>query len=553
MSGLLDHRGLPEASYGDFLSGHHEEEMAGALPSHKQQAGIGPVEDVERTSLATVSVGEEHHEEEMAGALPSHKQQAGIGPVEDVERTSLATVSVGEEHHEEEMAGALPSQKQQAGIGPVEDVERTSLATVSVGEEHREKEMAGSLPSHKQQAGIGPVEDVERTSLATVSVGEEHHEEEMAGALPSHKQQAGIGPVEDVERTSLATVSVGEEHHVEELAGALPDQQLAATQPEKHVLLQPLSAVSAGEEHCAETVARCDDVGPVCFDREHVVNGDSGTSIQCQIEAAVAEAVSSRLESLESEVRLLSSELVRCRELVIQFSATEKAAFQEKFDAVQLQFQTSSSYFDQKLEDSMRQLKEHVRLSKTLMNSWCRGAAARVANCEEMVSKAALQPVSTVSTEQDAVLNAVMGRIEQEKVEREAEMLLMKRDLNELRGACALRRPVKSAKTRSPSRRIQNASPRNRPLCRRQGWASASFRALSSPVTHQENHTLSASVDFASEEKRGSQVDLGNPQDLVQQVSELQREPLRAETGKTGVEPLGQARNSWSPSSTFSP
>ena len=38
-----------------------------------------------------------HHEEEMAGALPSHKQQAGIGPVEDVERTSLATVSVGEE------------------------------------------------------------------------------------------------------------------------------------------------------------------------------------------------------------------------------------------------------------------------------------------------------------------------------------------------------------------------------------------------------------------------------------------------------------------------
>ena len=271
------------------------------------------------------------------------------------------------------------------------------------------------------------------------------------------------------------------------------------------------------------------------------------------VEAAVAEAVSSRLESLESEVRLLSSELVRCRELVIQFSATEKAAFQEKFDAVQLQFQTSSSYFDQKLEDSMRQLKEHVRLSKTLMNSWCRGAAARVANCEEMVSKAALQPVSTVSTEQDAVLNAVMGRIEQEKVEREAEMLLMKRDLNELRGACALRRPVKSAKTRSPSRRIQNASPRNRPLCRRQGWASASFRALSSPVTHQENHTLSASVDFASEEKRGSQVDLGNPQDLVQQVSELQREPLRAETGKTGVEPLGQARNSWSPSSTFSP
>ena len=38
-----------------------------------------------------------HHEEEMAGALPSQKQQAGIGPVEDVERTSLATVSVGEE------------------------------------------------------------------------------------------------------------------------------------------------------------------------------------------------------------------------------------------------------------------------------------------------------------------------------------------------------------------------------------------------------------------------------------------------------------------------
>ena len=46
---------------------------------------------------AACAANPRHHEEEMAGALPSQKQQAGIGPVEDVERTSLATVSVGEE------------------------------------------------------------------------------------------------------------------------------------------------------------------------------------------------------------------------------------------------------------------------------------------------------------------------------------------------------------------------------------------------------------------------------------------------------------------------
>ena len=45
-------------------------------------------------------------------------------------------------------------------------------------------------------------------------------------------------------------------HHEEELARALPDQQPSAIQPEKHVLLQPLSAVSAGEEHLVSNFLR---------------------------------------------------------------------------------------------------------------------------------------------------------------------------------------------------------------------------------------------------------------------------------------------------------
>ena len=59
-------------------------------------------------------------------------------------------------------------------------------------------------------------------------------------------------------------------HHVEELAGALPDQQLAATQPEKHVLLQPLSAVSAGEEPLVSNFLR--DLWPL-----HLLCGASKT------------------------------------------------------------------------------------------------------------------------------------------------------------------------------------------------------------------------------------------------------------------------------------
>ena len=191
-----------------------------------------------------------------------------------------------------------------------------------------------------------------------------------------------------------------------------------------------------------------------------------------------------------------------------QTSTNNEAALQEKLETVHSEVRTSTGYLDHKLEEGMRQLKEQVRLSKTVINSWCRGAATKIADCQDAVSK----------IDQDVFLNVVMGRIGEEKADREADVQLIKRELRELRSACALRHHLKTtANMWSPGRRAaRNTSPRNRPLCRRQGW-HASTRSLSSPLI--PNPAASASVDFACTEQQQQQQQQTAQSDLHSRLS----------------------------------
>ncbi|CAE7197239.1 unnamed protein product [Symbiodinium natans] len=267
-------------------------------------------------------------------------------------------------------------------------------------------------------------------------------------------------------------------------------------------------------EDAHDAVSATAGPAPAATGEEKSKVDDRGEDPIQQVKAAIAEmecGILRRLEYLENQVLLLSSELAKCRELV---SPTDQPV-EDRFDSMREAceaLQASMGTLDHKLEDSMRQLKEQVRqarMSKVLINSWCRQAATKIADCEEAVSKIAS------GKEEDVVLNAVMGRIGQEKTDREADVQLIKRELQELRAACSLRRV---ASTRSPGRR--NASPKNRPLCRRQGWFTASLRSLNSPAARQNQQDLSTSIDFASPPKNVRDLDPSNVQDLVQQVSQ---------------------------------
>eukprot|EP00439_Symbiodinium_sp_Y106_P052076 s1967_g6.t4 len=240
-------------------------------------------------------------------------------------------------------------------------------------------------------------------------------------------------------------------------------------------------------------------VAPVLTE-QHTIAGDLALRVG-SLESEVNVAIAARLEKLEKEVFAVS-----CRLQVHQLDFDAKGPT-SMIGVIEADPKRAIERLDSKLDGAVHQLIEQVQQLRSVTSERFRETEQKIADCE-------------------AALTGVCAPHAGREVGREADGLVQSelQDFRPIGAALAKTTSSRSPGRLDPAGALRNASPAARPLCRRRGWASGAFRT--GPASPSVQPVQTESVDFFVPRAAAAVLPDANIQELVDRVSEMQREAV---------------------------